>query len=241
LNIVFTNYWNFSGGVTMQAEKYSDVETRGNGLWVWPVYPTFSTWCYLGTDSRKKLGLEFNPSYGSDRGGTWFDGYAGFTYRPRSNMEFSLGTNYHHTKKATRWINNIGDQSLFADLDNDQIYLSGSAGIVLNRNLSIQLSAEGISTGLDYKDHRYYLGDNNYSAVIPDVDYYDYNYTALNSTLLIRWEYRPGSTLYLVWTRAASEFDDTVNNLDVSRDIKRMFSGNVENLFLVKASYWMNI
>jgi hypothetical protein len=241
MTIIFTNYWSLSGGGTIQAEKYSDVETRGNGLWVWKEYPTYSAWGYLGTDSRKKLMLEINPSGGTDRGGTWFDGYVGFTYRPRSNMEFSFGTNYHYAKKATYWVNNIGDQSLFADLDNDQISLRGSAGIVLNRNLSIQLSGQGMSAGLNYKNPRYYLGDNNYSASDPNQNYYGYNYTALNSTLLIRWEYRPGSTLYLVWTRAASVFDDTVNNLDISRDINRMFSGDAENLFLVKASYWMNI
>ena len=31
-NITFTNYWSFGGGVEVQGEKYSDVETRGNGL-----------------------------------------------------------------------------------------------------------------------------------------------------------------------------------------------------------------
>ncbi|MBU0984160.1 MAG: carbohydrate binding family 9 domain-containing protein, partial [candidate division Zixibacteria bacterium] len=38
------NHWGFGGGVSVQGEKYSDVETRGNGLWQWPVYPTYSYW-----------------------------------------------------------------------------------------------------------------------------------------------------------------------------------------------------
>jgi len=70
---------------------------------------------------------------------------------------------------------------------------------------------------------------------------HDYNYSALNSTLLIRWEYNPGSTIYLVWTRSRSQNDDRFNDLDFSRDFDRFFSAGSENIFLIKASYWMNM
>ncbi len=69
----------------------------------------------------------------------------------------------------------------------------------------------------------------------------DFNYKSLRGTVVLRWEYRPGSTLYLVWTRSRPDFDQSKDNLDIDRDIKRMFSGNAQNLFLIKASYWMNI
>jgi len=238
--IEFKNYWSLGGGIQMQGEKYSDLETRGNGLWQWPVYPTFSWWMCLETDQRKKISLCWNPGSGSDRGGSWWANFIGAAYRPRTNMEFSIGANYHRTFKGTRWVDNIGDSSLFADLDNDQVFLQASASVLINRNLSIQLSAEGLISGLDYQNYRYYRGGNNYSDHIHNYSY-DYNYSALNSTLLVRWEYLPGSTLYLVWTRARPEFDPSVNDLDLSRDLDRLFSSGSRNLFLIKASYWMNI
>ena len=74
-----------------------------------------------------------------------------------------------------------------------------------------------------------------------NVDEHDFNYSALNSTLIIRWEYMPGSTLYLVWTRAMSEDDDNLNDLDFSRDLGRMFSGNSENVLLIKVSHWWSL
>ena len=108
--------------------------------------------------------------------------------------------------------------------------------------LSCQLSAEGLISGLDYKNYRPYLGGNNYGSPLAESEMnHDYNYSALNSTLLVRWEYNPGSTLYLVWTRSRSEVDDTINDLDLSRDFDRFFSAGSENLFLIKASYWLNI
>jgi hypothetical protein len=239
-NITFTNYWNLSGGVQMQGEKYSDVEMRGNGLWEWPVYPTSSWWASLTTDQRKLLYFNVNPGSGQDRGGTWWANYVGFGLRPRSNMEFSAGTNYKSFRNGTRWVGNSGGQSVFADLNRDELYLEASASVMLNRNLSVQFSTQGLATGLDYAKYRYYLGGNRYSDPISGPNS-DYNYSEMNSTLLIRWEYRPGSTIYLVWTRSRPEFDQTANNLDISRDVERMFSGNAENLFLIKASYWMSM
>jgi hypothetical protein len=239
-NITFTNYWFLGGGVEVQGEKYSDLETRGNGLWEWPKRPTFSWWASLTTDQRKLLWFNWNPGSGQDRGGTWWANYVGFGLRPRSNMEFSAGANYKRERNGVRWVGNPGEQSLFADLNRDELYLEASASVVLNRNLSVQLSTQGLATGLDYNKYRYYLGGNRYSDPISGPNS-DYNYSEMNSTLLIRWEYRPGSTLYVVWTRSRPEFDPAANNLDVSRDVERMFSGNAENLFLIKASYWMSM
>lgn len=239
-NITFTNYWYLGGGIEIQGEKYSDLETRGNGLWVWPVRPTLSWWFSLNTDQRKSISFNWNPGGGSDRGGHWWANYVGVTLRPRSNIELSTGMNYKRNRDVLRWVANDGDKSIFAKLKNDEIYLDASANMVLNRNLSIQLSAQGLASGLDYSNYRYYYGGMNYSNPLSGINS-DYNYSEMNSTFLIRWEYRPGSALYLVWTRSRPDYDPTVNNLEMSRDIRRLFSANAQNIFLIKASYWMNI
>lgn len=238
--IEFLNFWSLGVGFSMQAEKYSDDETRDNGLWEWPVYPTFAWWFSLNTDSRKKVSFTLNPNAGSDRGGSHGGLYVGADFRPASNMEFSFGGSYTRNRDVTRWVENVDDSSLFADLHRDQIFLHASASVVFNRNLSCQLSAEGLVSGMDYGNYRYYRGGNSYSGPVAGFNN-DYNYSALNSTMLVRWEYNPGSTLYLVWTRARSEFNDQLNDLKVSRDIDQFFSAGAQNLFLIKASYWWNI
>ena len=55
---------------------------------------------------------------------------------------------------------------------------------------------------------------------------------------MLRWEYRPGSTLFFVWTQqraGASSFGD----FEFSRDVRAMLSGRPDNVFLVKATYWI--
>lgn len=238
--IEFPNYWNFGGGIEIQAEKYSDLERWGNGLWEWPEVPTWSWWLSVNTDNRKKVSFNWNPGSGTDRGGTWWANYVGMDYRPRSNMEFSLGLNWHNDDNTLRYIGEGDEGSLFAELDRRMVTLYGSAGIVLNRNLSMQLSASGFIAGLDYENYRYYLGGQNYSDPV-DIYNVDNNRVALNSSFLIRWEYLPGSTLYLVWTRSRYERDGTLRDMDFSRDFDRLFTGDSYNVFLIKASYWFSV
>ncbi|MEZ5359328.1 MAG: DUF5916 domain-containing protein [Candidatus Zixiibacteriota bacterium] len=247
--IEFMNYWSWSGGIEMQADEYDDYETRGNGIWEWPQKPTFSFWTDVTTDSRKNIYFSWNPGAGQDREGDWWASYIGAVIRPASNIEVHIGSNYHRTFNATRWVTNDGTRSVFGTLDKDQITPEISCNILFNRNLSLQVSAETLIAGLHYRDFREYKGGKEYIPLDPvadaetlnDLAGLSRNVSSINSTFLLRWEFIPGSTLYLVWTRERYESDKTQDNLDVNRDIKRLFSGGADNVFLVKASYWWNI
>lgn len=65
----------------------------------------------------------------------------------------------------------------------------------------------------------------------------DFNFRSLRGNAVLRWEYRPGSTLYLVWqqNRSASE---AVGDLDFPRDRRALFGAHPDNIFLIKATYW---
>jgi hypothetical protein len=66
------------------------------------------------------------------------------------------------------------------------------------------------------------------------------NFTArsLRGTAVVRWEYRPGSTIFFAWTqqRAGSSVDGTI---DFSRDQSAMWRDPAENVFVVKMNYWL--
>ena len=221
----------------MQFGEYNDLETRGNGVWKRP--SSWGWWASLDTDVRKKISFNLNPGAGHARYGSWWANWIGVTYRPTSNMEFTAGTNYIRGFNQIIWVDNDDDNSIFADMDQDELVLQLTASVMLSRDLSVQLSGQGYISGIDYADYRRYVSGENYEPY--DIDEYDFNYSALNSTFILRWEYMPGSTLYVVWTRAMSERNEDLNNLDVSRDLDRLFSGDSENVFLVKASYWWNL
>jgi hypothetical protein len=234
--IDFVNGWNLGGGFNMDYGEYDDMETRGNGLWKLP--NSWSWWYSLNTDSKKKVSFSWNPGAGHGRNGDWWANWIGIDYRPAGNITLSSGINYARSFGQTIWVTNKGDSSIFADLNQDELTLRLTAGVMFTRNLSMQLSGQGYISSIDYANYRRYLGLNNYSPYA--LDEQDFVYRALNSTLLIRWEYRPGSTIYLVWTRALGNYDGLLNNLEFSRDIKKLFSKDAENVFLAKISYWWN-
>jgi hypothetical protein len=68
----------------------------------------------------------------------------------------------------------------------------------------------------------------------------DFNFQQFRSNLVIRWEYLPGSTLFLVWsqgrTNSASE-----TAFNYANDIKDLFSTTPNNVFLIKLSYWLPV
>ena len=63
---------------------------------------------------------------------------------------------------------------------------------------------------------------------------------SLRGNAVLRWEYRPGSTLYLVWTRSGSS-SLTRGAIDFGDDSRALFRGPSENIFLVKVNYWLGI
>jgi hypothetical protein len=68
----------------------------------------------------------------------------------------------------------------------------------------------------------------------------DFNLRSLRGNMVLRWEYRPGSTLFLVWTRAGADFSPFVDDFRLGRDVDAMFGAETDNVFLVKMTYWLN-
>ena len=66
----------------------------------------------------------------------------------------------------------------------------------------------------------------------------DFNFRSLRGTSVLRWEYRPGSTLYFVWTQQRDGFDQ-FGDFNFSRDRSLLFRDRPTNVFQVKATYWI--
>ncbi len=61
---------------------------------------------------------------------------------------------------------------------------------------------------------------------------------ALQGNAVLRWEYRPGSALFLVWQQQRSGFSSD-GDVRFDRDVRGLFSDESTNVFLLKLSYWL--
>ena len=66
----------------------------------------------------------------------------------------------------------------------------------------------------------------------------DFTMRSLRGTAVLRWEYRPGSTVYFVWTQRRSGYDP-VGTWDFGNAWSEMWGDRAANVFQVKATYWL--
>jgi hypothetical protein len=66
----------------------------------------------------------------------------------------------------------------------------------------------------------------------------DFNVRSLRGNAVVRWDYRPGSSVYFVWQQQRSDFEQ-VGEFDARRDVGAVFRTVPTNVFLLKATYWL--
>jgi len=65
----------------------------------------------------------------------------------------------------------------------------------------------------------------------------DFNVTSLRVNAVFRWEFRPGSSFFVVWTQQRRDRLPT-GDFDFSSGISRVYTSPADDVFLVKVSYW---
>jgi len=64
----------------------------------------------------------------------------------------------------------------------------------------------------------------------------DFNLKSLRGTIVLRWEYRPGSAIYAVWTQNRADYSNP-GDFQIGRDVHDLFSAAGDNVFLFKFNY----
>lgn len=68
----------------------------------------------------------------------------------------------------------------------------------------------------------------------------DFSFREFRSNLVARWEYRPGSVLFLVWSQGRSDFRNRTPS-GLGQHFGDLFEVPAENVFLVKVSRWFSL
>ena len=117
----------------------------------------------------------------------------------------------------------------FAEAKSRRMYFFGrDNGSTVTRNVDAQSGA--VSYTID--------PDGGGPAPAFSFDNPDFNFRSLRGTGVLRWEYRPGSTLYFVWTQERNGFDQ-FGDFNFSRDRSALFRDRPTNIFQIKGTYWI--
>ncbi|MCK4412785.1 MAG: carbohydrate binding family 9 domain-containing protein [Candidatus Eisenbacteria sp.] len=244
---------------TVIREDGEEVEIPGGGPLISEPY-TLGGWWGANTDSRKDLvfGLDLNYWDDAARNISRYFG-VGIEWNQSNAVHHSLNTGFQNRIDDTQHLGNfenpgggIGGVSYVYGVLHQKVFdLTLRSNVLFSRNQSLELYVQPYLTVGDYRQARELARPDSYDLAPYEcegfnVDDYDFNYSAVNLNLVYRWEYRPGSTIYLVWahTRLTDDergFHETPGRFKSNLDPDTLFSNEPENRFMVKVSYWMPV
>jgi hypothetical protein len=88
-------------------------------------------------------------------------------------------------------------------------------------------------------DGRIYPNGTGDGAVSFGVPQPDFNIGSLRGNAVLKWDWRPGSTMYVAWQQTRDAFSP-VGEFAFNRDFDNLFGAQPDNIFLIKVSYWLN-
>ena len=77
---------------------------------------------------------------------------------------------------------------------------------------------------------------------LPDYSFNDpdFNFMQFQSNFMIRWEFKPGSNLYLVWTHDRTGMEN-MSDIGVGKSFSNLFKIYPDNILLVKFNFWFSV
>lgn len=108
------------------------------------------------------------------------------------------------------------------------------------KSFEYNIFGEGNST-ITYSEEEYTVDpDGQGPASTFSFDNPDFNVKSLRGTMVLRWEYSPGSILYFVWTQNRSDYTHP-GDFSLWRDLGDLLTAPGDNIFLIKISYRWNM
>jgi hypothetical protein len=242
------NYWGYRTALFLSPGEFSDRLTRGGPLVRTPA--NWETDLSINSDERKRFYVGVNSVITGTRDGSYNrTGSVTLTAQPAPNLQVSLSPAYTRAHDHTQYVSDFTDSAatetfgrryVFADLEQHSFELGTRVDWTLTSKLSFQLYLQPFIAAGDYHDYHSLVAARTrdftpYAGVVGDPDF---NFRSVRGSAVVRWEFRPGSALYVVWNENRADVAGT-GDFRISRDLRAISTAPSQDVFLVKLSYWL--
>ncbi len=247
----FKNFWNaYSGiGINNVVTSYSDRDARGGPALRRP--RSLQMWAGMDGDNRNAFtpSLNFFGGRRTDGLGSNWDVGVGGNLRLGSQLNGSVRLGYGRNIDDQQWIGNFTDDGVLSYTFARLYQATSSITMRVNYTITPRLSFESylqpfVSTG-SYTNWRA-MADGRAADVNARFRPYTargepdgFRFGQLRTNNVVRWEYRPGSVLFFVWSQGRDTYTNDPVLGGVQPGFDALFSERPKNVFLVKASYWL--
>ena len=246
----FLNYWSVNSSVIQTARATNPSLTRGGPAGISPATTTASL--SLSTDSRKRVWASLGGSGVRNELDGWSANvYSTLTVRPSNSVSVSVSPDYTVARTQQQYVTSLADPAalatygrryVFGEIIQRTLDLTTRLDMTFTPSLSLQLYAQPFVATGDYRRFKELLAPRttdyaDFSGAAPTADF---GYRSLRGNAVLRWEYRPGSTLFLVWTTSCSSYGSSPA-FDAVGDVGHLCQGRSDNVFAVKLNYWLSL
>jgi hypothetical protein len=262
----FKNLWSSSIGANYDGKSLSNTLLRGGPSMLSPSdlnwFASFST-----NSSKMIYGsLWVNGGKGGEESSKSFSSGFNLTAKPGQSFSVTISPSYSKNSKMLQYVTHIsdGDRFILSQIDQQVVSMSIRLNYNITPELTIQYWGQPFLAAMDYSKYkvvtdpraenlaeRYHVlteseiqfdGENNMYNVIEGNNEYsfdnpDYNYDQFLSNLVARWEFRPGSTLYLVWSQTRDYYDNS-GSFSLEQNLDNLYTEKKPyDVFLIKFTY----
>ncbi len=257
-HMTLRNSWTLNAGGTVgQLGAVYDDRTARGGPAV-RVSPYVAPWIYVSGDDRRALVPAFACNYTEgDQGRSHSIRYApALTVKVASRFNAWVELAYTRGHNDIQWFGLLTDAAgaprhTFAHLAQTTWVLTMRVNYTFTATTSLQAYAAPFISKGTYSNVRQLSAtpraasyDARYAPFVPGPSSASvprgFAYKAFQSNLVFRWEYRPGSTLFVVWNEGREGYEPVEGTNGYLGDLRDLFAVHPMNTFLVKVAYWLN-
>jgi hypothetical protein len=233
-------------------ESISTTQTRGGVAMLRP-----HAWSWdlgINSDNRKSLTVRFGTrgSYGDQDSNHGRGAWGSLEWKPAPKLSVSLSPDYEYQKNGAQWVANLADPAATATYGTRHVFAhlkqeTLSAGIRLNWTftpaLSLQTYFQPLIASGQYTDYGDLARPRSYefvrygAGVLPaGVSNPDFSFKSIRGNAVLRWEVRPGSAAYFVWTQSRDE-SETTGEFNLGRSFSTLLDAHADNIFMIKFAF----
>jgi hypothetical protein len=242
----FLNYWQFFVGGGRARQAFDDLDTRGGPPIVKP-----GAWfidSFASTDSRKRIRLSADAHLNGNReGGRSKSANINLNFQPSPQVQASISTGITDAIDAAQWIRNEDvtgdgvDDHVYGTLDRNVVNVTARTTYAFTRDMTLEVYLQPFVAVGDYRNFRRLARAKSYEFEPVSIDDNpDFSTKSLRGNVVFRWEYRSGSTLYLVYNVSSSDASRP-GQFSAFRDLRSGFGAAGTQVLMVKLNYWLGL
>jgi len=263
LSFQFLNRWTLETHMCNYTNSLDPRLLRGGSAMKKPAKSHFDL--KIGSDYSKNTAFTFYALY--EKGGKEYLDYfsinPSFTFQPLNVLKFTLSLDYSNNDNELQYVDSwsteytsLNDHRILGRIKQETLGATLRIDYHIKPEISLQFyGSPFFSTGTysGFKSVANPMADNysdrftTIEPVLNNQNIYnigsvffnnpDFCFSEFRSNLVFRWEYLPGSTIYLVWANESS-INKSISDAKIGDAFKNLGETSSTNTFLLKINYW---